>query len=318
MKTTTGRIPVADMRGCDLQTGRVSREFAENLMAGLCSTGFVAVVNSGVDSGVLSDAYTASERFFRKDPAFKAAYARADTDGQRGFVAGETAAGRKMKDNKEFFHWGFRDNQPPSEEFGTSMDSLFSELGKLQECLLRAIEMRLGCRENRLVRSAERGDNLLRALYYPLPDERHATGEWASAHTDIDLLSIIPRSTAPGLEIMAESGEWLRVVDLPEGAVVVNAGDMLQSLSNGIVRSSVHRVVCSEELPTERFSMVYFVHASCADSVGPLQECLEKTGNRPRFKEQTKVEMLAGRLQQLGLQDRAKANDAGTTYRSKM
>ncbi len=300
--TFDSSVPIVDMAECDLATGRVSPAFAAAFVGALGTCGFVGVTNTGTDAAVLRAGYAASEWFFHQSPEFKARFERRDTHGQRGFVPGETAKGSAAKDNKAFFHVGPGyaplQNEWPSEEFGKGMLGMLAELEKLQTCLLRAVETGLGCvPAGRLVETARTGDNLLRALHYPKPVPGEMAA-WAAAHTDIDLLTILPSASAPGLEVCGAGGEWHRVV-VPEGAVIVNAGDMLQSLTNGRVVSSLHRVVAGADAG-ERFSIVYFVHARPTDDVGPMPECC--VDEPARYAAMTQKDMLAVRLRELGLQ----------------
>ena len=54
---------------------------------------------------------------------------------------------------------------------------------------------------------------------------------WAGAHGDINLITALPRATAPGLQVMVD-GNWIDAV-APEGQVIVNTGIMLERLTNG-------------------------------------------------------------------------------------
>jgi len=77
-----------------------------------------------------------------------------------------------------------------------------------------------------------------------------------------------------GLEIQTRSGEWAPVPVTPPGTendpappILVNIGDLLSYWTNGLLRSTVHRVVFSSEqsVPGEtntdpRYSIAYFCH----------------------------------------------------------
>lgn len=73
----------------------------------------------------------------------------------------------------------------------------------------------------------------------------------------------------PGLEILTPSGKWVPVpVDPVPGSskslpILVNVGDLLSFWTNGLLKSTVHRVVfptASEDQPesTERLSIAFF------------------------------------------------------------
>jgi isopenicillin N synthase-like dioxygenase len=83
----------------------------------------------------------------------------------------------------------------------------------------------------------------------------------AAAHEDINLLTILPASDGPGLELQLQNGEWIEVVNRPS-QVVVNIGDMLQEATGGYLRSTTHRVAATkaEDLRRGRMSLPLFLH----------------------------------------------------------
>lgn len=74
---------------------------------------------------------------------------------------------------------------------------------------------------------------------------------------------------------------------------------MLENLSNGYFKSSVHRVVSQPN--KERYSIVYFVHPKDEDRLDPLPGCIALTGDIQRFPNANRLEMLAHRLVEIGL-----------------
>jgi isopenicillin N synthase-like dioxygenase len=106
---------------------------------------------------------------------------------------------------------------------------------------------------------AEQLANLLRRAPPPVLRITHYPGQSSLAivnhpHKDIDLLTLLPRATAPSLQIMSNYG-W-REVQTNEDAVIVLGGEMLQLLGGPV--AEVHRVMATEE----RLSVSFFVNAS--------------------------------------------------------
>ena len=84
----------------------------------------------------------------------------------------------------------------------------------------------------------------------------------AGAHEDINLITLLLGAEEAGLELLdRDSGRWLAVKP-PEGAMVVNVGDMLQRLTNHVLPSTTHRVVNPppERRGHSRYSMPFFLH----------------------------------------------------------
>jgi isopenicillin N synthase-like dioxygenase len=101
---------------------------------------------------------------------------------------------------------------------------------------------------------------MLRVLHYP-PVPEGSELPRAAAHEDINLLTILPASDGPGLELQLQSGDWIEVVNRPS-QVVVNIGDMLQEATGGYLRSTTHRVAATEAavLQRGRMSLPLFLH----------------------------------------------------------
>ena len=73
-----------------------------------------------------------------------------------------------------------------------------------------------------------------------------------------------PCCSAPrrrGCELLDRDGDWLPVTPKP-GELAVNIGDMLQRLTNNVLRSTTHRVVNPppERRGMSRYSMPFFLH----------------------------------------------------------
>ena len=64
----------------------------------------------------------------------------------------------------------------------------------------------------------------------------------AAAHEDSNLLTILCEATAGGLELLQRDGQW-RPIHALHGQFVVDSGDMIQHCTNGLLRSTTHRVV---------------------------------------------------------------------------
>src|SRR5690606_1349493 len=106
------------------------------------------------------------------------------------------------------------------------------------------------------------GSTLTRAIRYPPMPEAPGGGQhvWAGEHADINLITALPRATAPGLQVLTEDG-WVDAI-APEGKVIINTGMMLEVISNGVIPPGVHRVVAAEGYGGERYIVVQFRHCT--------------------------------------------------------
>ncbi|KAJ1429093.1 Oxoglutarate/iron-dependent dioxygenase [Sesbania bispinosa] len=88
--------------------------------------------------------------------------------------------------------------------------------------------------------------------YPSCPDPDRAMG--LAPHTDSTLLTILYQNNVSGLQVLREGAGWVTVPPLP-GALVINVGDLLHILSNGLYPSVLHRVLVNRT--RQRFSVAY-------------------------------------------------------------
>jgi isopenicillin N synthase-like dioxygenase len=84
------------------------------------------------------------------------------------------------------------------------------------------------------------------------------------------------------------------------GQIIVNAGDMLQNLTNGYYRSTTHRVTNNNMDRSRRFSMPFFVHPRAEINLQPIPEALARTGGIPRYERISAGEYFQRRLDEIG------------------
>ncbi|CAJ1951211.1 unnamed protein product [Sphenostylis stenocarpa] len=88
--------------------------------------------------------------------------------------------------------------------------------------------------------------------YPSCPDPDRAMG--LAAHTDSTLLTILHQNNVSGLQVLKDGEGWEAVPPLP-GGLVINVGDLLHILSNGLYPSVLHRVQVNRS--RQRFSVAY-------------------------------------------------------------
>lgn len=300
-------IPIVDMR--DFHAAATHSQFIQSFDHALRTVGFVAIINTNISPEKLDRGYAASRAFFEKDEAIKLQANDPKLNGQRGYVPSERAVGQSAKDCKEFFHvsrnytqkiitqHGYTSNLWPKddEEFKQATSELIAEIDKCSYPIQQAISECLGESPNFIQSMTDEGDLLLRSLHYPANPPPNT--EWAAAHTDIDIGTILPRASSEGLQVKDANNNWIDVV-VPDGAVIFNAGDMLRNLSNGVFKSAVHRVVSKGS--AARYSMVAFYHTRPSDSVAPLPKFISEVGSR-KYANVTERELLFERLIDLNL-----------------
>lgn len=113
---------------------------------------------------------------------------------------------------------------------------------------------------------------LFRIFHYPALGSSAATDLWSvGAHTDYGLLTLLLQDDVGGLQV--KSGE--RFIDAPpivDGAgvpaFVCNLGDMLEKITGGLFKSTLHRV--RNTSTRDRLSVPYFFDPGWNSVVAPL------------------------------------------------
>ena len=145
------------------------------------------------------------------------------------------------------------------------------------------------------------GEAILRVLHYPPLPDGNVPNVRAAAHEDINLITLLAGSEQDGLEVLSRQGEWVPI-NMIEGTIICNVGDMLQRLSNNTLRSTTHRVVNpkGEKALSSRYSIPFFMHPSPEVKLDCLPQCI--TEKNPRHYEPTTAgEYLEQRLREIGL-----------------
>ena len=134
---------------------------------------------------------------------------------------------------------------------------------------------------------------LFRSLQAP-----HGGHLWAAPHGDINLITALPRATAPGLEVQVE-GQWQAALP-PAGRVIINAGLMLERLSNGLIPAGWHRVVAASDQRGGRLSVVQFCHPTPWTVLAPVPSCCG-AASPPRWPGMLAADALEEVLYRIGL-----------------
>jgi isopenicillin N synthase-like dioxygenase len=279
--------------------------------------GFAVVCDHGIDQALIDRGWALTKAFFDLPADVKAKYAIAGLAGQRGYTpfGVEIAKGATENDLKEFWHVGrdlpaghrFAANMPanvwPDElpDFRPTFLALFAEFDRVGARLLSAIARHLKLADDWFVPAVRDGNSVMRLLHYP-PVSPEAPGVRAGAHEDINLITLLLGAEEAGLELLDRDGRWLPIAP-PEGAMVVNVGDMLQRLTNHVLPSTTHRVVNPppERRGTPRYSMPFFLHPAPDFVIETLPGCISADNPNRYPAPISSQEYLNQRLRTLGL-----------------
>ncbi|KAH1034002.1 hypothetical protein AAZX31_20G010300 [Glycine max] len=132
--------------------------------------------------------------------------------------------------------------------------NIFVLIGKALGIELKDIKESLG----------EGGQSIRFNYYPPCPQPENVLG--LNAHTDGSALTILLQGNeVEGLQVKKD-GTWIPVKPLPN-AFIVSLGDVLEVMTNGIYRSTMHRAVVNSQ--KERLSIATFYGPGWSGNIGP-------------------------------------------------
>ena len=101
-------------------------------------------------------------------------------------------------------------------------------------------------------------NHLIKIIRYP---GRDATGseQGVGAHKDSGFLTLLLQEKQKGLEVETEDGRWIEA-EPRQGTFVVNIGELLELVTDGYLKATVHRVV-TPPAGTDRLSVAFFLGA---------------------------------------------------------
>ncbi len=266
---------------------------ADDLGRSFREYGFAVIRDHGIPQELIDRAEALAKEFFALPDEVKRAYHIPGGGGARGYTpfGTEKAKDAKVHDLKEFWHVGrelpeghplaefMAANVWPSEVAG--FRDTFGELyGAFEEAggrVLEGIALHLGLDRGFFAPTVEDGNSVMRLLRYPPLEGAEAEGAIrAAAHGDINTITLLLGAEEAGLELLTAQGEW-KAVAPPEGALVVNVGDMLDRLTNGRLRSTTHRVVNprGDAAYRARYSMPFFLHFRPDYMIETLPSCID-------------------------------------------
>lgn len=251
------KLPVIDFQSPD-----APRDFCRSLH----ETGFGVLTRHPLPEELVQGIYAEWLDFFHSDAKHR--YVR-DLDKMDGYFSpqvSETAKNHSLRDIKEFYHlfpWG----RYPA-EVSDAARRYYTQASALAATLLSWVEAyspddvrgRYSMPLPDMIQGSDH--TLLRVLHYPPLSGEEAPGALRAApHGDINLLTLLPAATEPGLQVLGKDGQW-HDVPCDFNYLIVNIGDMLEEASGHYYPSTVHRVLnpTGEARLRSRISLPLFLH----------------------------------------------------------
>lgn len=278
-------LPVIDISalsgGCEQSREEVARKLGDAAR----TSGFFYISGHGVAPELVEALFAASKVFHEKPRQYKMRYWSGFTTNHRGYVPFEENGSdfpAKINYNEAFdLSWEAPATHPDylakwrmtgpniwpdidgwKEVVSSYYDAVFS----VGMRLLDALAMELGVEPAALRKDINCPTSQLRMLRYlqnDLPKSKEVVG--IDAHSDFECFTILLQG-GPGLQVMNAEDYWVEAPPMP-GCFIVNIGDIFETWSGGLFKSTQHRVVNTGK---ERYSFPLFFGLDYHAVVEPL------------------------------------------------
>ncbi|KAF2098373.1 Clavaminate synthase-like protein [Rhizodiscina lignyota] len=298
-----------------------SRHDTAQLLHRACTdTGFFYLTGHGITSATTDRILDLARRFFlESSDAEKALIQRKDAglddgDGGRGYQKiGENVTGgrRDFHEAVDLYAPVQEEHGPPykllmgknlwpqrPQELKPAFENYIKELKQVGTAVVKAMGDALGLLATQSDEGADvfveaTGNSfwVMRMIGYPGLPGTNAQGDLngdveqfsCGAHTDYGCVTLLLADQTPNsLQVQAKSGDWMSANPIP-GAFIVNIGDMMERWTNGIWKSTNHRVIHRGE--NYRVSVPFFFEPNFDAVVRPLQKCVRETGGEAKYTE---------------------------------
>ncbi|KAK8149785.1 hypothetical protein G3M48_005538 [Beauveria asiatica] len=271
------------------------QELAKQLHEAIEKIGFFYIVNFGLSQDAVDRQFSIGKELFSLPTEEKLKY-RADLEhgGYNGYKPlGLRELSRGVFDNTEIYNIPkfipalershpeiIGRNRPEIEAFARHIHN------EVVRKLLTLFAIVLQLPEDaflKIHRYQEKSDCHLRYMKYHhrTQQENEQLGNvWVKGHTDFGSLTLLFRQPVAALQVRTPDGEWKWVKPHP-GSITVNVADSLEFLTNGFLKSSIHRVVVPppDQRDTERLGVLYFVRPEDNVELKPVaSKVLERLG----------------------------------------
>ncbi|KAL5697542.1 hypothetical protein ACHQM5_028675 [Ranunculus cassubicifolius] len=288
-----------DLSSSDAQT-------SVSLLKQAClDSGFFYVVNHGISSEFMEEVFEQSKMFFELPIDEKMKLLRNEKhrgytpvldehldpknqvngDYKEGYYIGVEVPEGEAGSDKPFYGpnvWPSTDILPRWRE---TMEKYHGEALRVAKEVAKIIALALGLDEDFFDKPEMLVEPIaiLRLLHYEGTVSDTEKGIYgAGAHSDFGFITLLATDDVWGLQICKDKDANPQVweyVPPQKGEFIINLGDLLERWSNGIFRSTVHRVLgCTQE----RYSIAYFVNPNHDCLVECLPTCKSET-NPPKF-----------------------------------
>jgi len=260
------------------------QRLADELCLACHEVGFFLLSNHGVDQSLIDNVFAVSRQFFALPREDRQSIDKLKSRHFRGWEAEGSEYTNGRPDIREQIDlWSehparpdnalppyqrlLGPNQWPSAKlvpgFESTLQDYFVQMGQAADELMSVLAIGLGLAPNYFEQAfGTQRMALTKLIRYPATP----AGQFGvNAHHDAAFLTLLSPGTTPGLQIEMADGNWQNVPIVP-GTLVVNLGEILQSITGNYLLATPHRVATTQP----RQSAAYFHGPSLDMELTPI------------------------------------------------
>jgi len=293
-------LPIIDLSGLYSPSLSDRQAVASALRAACLKNGFFYAANTPISTAETDGVLAAAAQFFALPDAVKLAVTKDNSPCGRGY---ERMGGQKLEagaqfDRKEGFVLGtdlpaddprviagwpqHGSNQWPAAmpDWRATLEAYHAKLVALAGTIMGGLALSLDVTEDYFADCLQDSIATLRLLHYPpQPDNAGADARGAGAHTDWGAITILLQDGVGGLQVHDGGDHWIEAPPIP-GTFIINLGDLVPRWTNGLYRSTMHRVI--NRSGRERYSAAFFFDGR-GDYVSDVVPTCIAPGEAPKF-----------------------------------
>lgn len=178
----------------------------------------------------------------------------------------------------------------PGSDMRAVLSEYFINMLELGEIMMRAMAWAAGYEDDEeiFLRNTRESFWSARVIGYPplsriVDKTSEDTVVSVGEHTDYGCVTfLLVDETPDALQVRSRDGRWINAEPI-EGAYLVNIGDMMERWTNGVWKSTPHRVLNRGK--NFRISMPFFYEPDFYTVIRPLQKFVDAVGGEVRYEE---------------------------------
>lgn len=283
-------VPIFDFKDLLDNSNNILIEFKKAII----DNEFIYLKNHGIEENDFQNFLNVTQTFFNQsDNILKKMVVNNNL--HRGITLFEkestanTVGKDKYSDLCMKYSMGINNNIFPNKEFENQWLSYFNKITDISKNLIKLIFQVLNIND-KYEKIIKEGDPLIRHLYYPdVPYNRCSdvskNEERMASHNDLDIISLIYQTPSPNGFVSLQAKIDNKFINVPpvRNTLVVVFGEILNVLTNGLVKPTEHRVCSPPSYIREnsyRTSTILFFMPNQELKICPLNSMYNKYYNK--------------------------------------